>query len=240
VREESMLSDPEDLWAAADEAVNAQFVGANPRFTDPDYRVRRNVLASLSHAWRPGDPISTIDYSDAEHGVWADICRELSSRHERFACHEFLEAKDSLGLPTTRIPQLTEVSEWLKPLTGFHCLPVPGLVPARQFYGGYRQGRFYSTQFIRHYTMLLYTPEPDIVHELIGHGNHLASPAFADIYRLVGQAVERTQSDEALRFMSQVFWSTLELGVVQEKGEVKAYGAALEGYAEPQLLLAMG
>jgi phenylalanine-4-hydroxylase len=72
-----------------------------------------------------------------------------------------------------------------------------------------------------------YTPEPDIVHEIIGHANMLANPTFADLYEEAGKASVRASSDAALDFFSKVFWFTLEFGVVHEDGELKAYGAGL-------------
>jgi phenylalanine-4-hydroxylase len=71
------------------------------------------------------------------------------------------------------------------------------------------------------------TSEPDIIHEVIGHANQVADPAFARIYRLVGQAVHCPKSEEALRFLSQVFWFTMEFAVVEEHGELRAYNAGI-------------
>ncbi len=75
--------------------------------------------------------------------------------------------------------------------------------------------------------MPFYTPEPDIIHEIIGHANMLASDVFADLYEAAGRASLRAKSDEALEFFSRVFWFTLEFGVVMEGGEPRAYGAGL-------------
>ncbi len=75
--------------------------------------------------------------------------------------------------------------------------------------------------------MPFYTPEPDIIHEIIGHANGLASPVLADLYQAAGRASVRATSDEALEFFSRVFWFTLEFGVVWEDGELQTYGAGL-------------
>jgi phenylalanine-4-hydroxylase len=199
----------------------------HPGFADPIYRERRNEIASLSIGHKAGDPIPRIEYTDQEHEVWRVVARELRPKHERFGCEQFVAAMEELQLPTDHIPQLGEVTERLKPLTGFSYESVAGLAPVRDFYGAFRDRNFFSTQYIRHHSVPLYTPEPDIVHEVIGHANQIADPRFADIYEEVGKAVARTESSEALGFLSKVFWFTLEFGVVFEKGEPKAYGAGI-------------
>jgi phenylalanine-4-hydroxylase len=133
----------------------------------------------------------------------------------------------ALGLPHDHVPQLTEVSSLLEPITGFQYEPVPGLVSPWNFYGALGDGWFMSTQYIRHHSLPYYTPEPDVVHEVIGHANQLASPQFASLYRKVGEAVKRVHTDQAVQFLSRVFWFTIEFGVVREAGALKAYGAGI-------------
>ena len=52
------------------------------------------------------------------------------------------------------------------------------ILTSRAFLGNLRFDQFLSTQYIRHHTVPLYTPEPDIVHELVGHAATLADPAL--------------------------------------------------------------
>ncbi len=56
---------------------------------------------------------------------------------------------------------------------------------------------------------------------------HLASERLAELNRLVGEAVKRTRSAEALERLSRVYWFTIEFGVLREDGQVKAYGTGL-------------
>ena len=101
------------------------------------------------------------------------------------------------------------------------------------FYETLADGRFHSTQYIRHHSVPLYTPEPDVIHEVAGHGNCLASDRFAALYRAAGEAAKRVRSDAALEFISRVFWFSLEFGVLHEDGELKVYGAGiLSSYGE--------
>ena len=162
-----------------------------------------------------------------EDALWALVSRELRAKHEQYACAEYLAATDRLALRSDRVPQLGQVTGRLEWLTGFRLEPVPGLVPTRTFYAALAERRFLSTQYIRHHSVPFYTPEPDVVHELVGHANMLASPMFAALYQAAGCASRRAHTDAALEFFSRVFWFTLEFGVVWERDELRAYGAGL-------------
>ena len=212
---------------SADGTVTVTLGADHPGVADPSYRARRNAIASLAVSYQLGDPIPHAEYTDEEHAVWATVQRELPVKHEKYAVREFLDGAARLGLPTDRIPQLEEVSQLLEPLTGFRYYPAAGLVPLRDFYSVLADSRFYSTQYIRHHSVPLYTPEPDIVHEVIGHANTLASDRYAALYRAAGQAASRVRTESALEFVSKVFWFSLEFGVSYEGSELKTYGAGI-------------
>ena len=231
VFEEAQLYSP--VKQATDGSVTVELARDHPGASDPVYRARRNDIAAAALAWSPGEPAPAIAYSEAEQGVWRTVCRELAVKHERYACRAFREAAARLDLPADRIPGLDEVSARLEPLTGFRYVPAAGLVSPQQFYGGLADGVFHSTQYVRHHAEPLYTPEPDIVHEVIGHANLLADPQLAELSRLAGQAARRCRTDVALDFLGRVFWFTIEFGVVREAGEFRAYGAGiLSSYGE--------
>lgn len=229
--EEAQLYSP--VTTAEDGSVEVHLGEDHPGFHDARYRARRNAIAAAAVAWTPGDPLPRIVYAEEEDAVWRTVSRELHAKHERYACGEFLKAKAALGLPEDRVPQLDEVTAGLAPLTGFAYHPAPGLVPLREFYGSLGDGVFHSTQYVRHPSEPLYTPEPDVIHEVIGHGNLLASPRFAAIKREAGRAAQRVRTDAALQAIADVFWFTLEFGVLREDGELRAYGAGiLSSYGE--------
>jgi phenylalanine-4-hydroxylase len=199
----------------------------HPGATDPEYRERRAAIAAVGAAHVAGRPIPDVHYTAEEDEVWRVVSTELADKHRRLACEEYLRGAACLTLPTDRVPQLREVDERVAACTGFRILPVPGLVPSRTFYAALAGRTFLSTQYIRHHSVPFYTPEPDIIHEIIGHANMLASPRFADLYEAAGTASLRATSDEAMAFFSRVFWFTLEFGVVWERGELRTYGAGL-------------
>jgi phenylalanine-4-hydroxylase len=223
--EEAQLYSPVTL--DDDGKVEVQLGKDHPGFNDPAYRERRNKIAATAMAWTPGEPVPHVDYTEAEHEIWRLVSHDLHDKHLTYACREFLDGKQRLGLPVDRIPQLDEVTSTLRPLSGFSYLCAPGLVGLREFYGALAERRFYSTQYVRHPAQPLYTPEPDVIHEVIGHGNLLASHRFAEVKRLAGEAVRRVETDAAVQFIADVFWFSMEFGVVYEDGELKAYGAGI-------------
>src|ERR1700709_2596000 len=92
-----------------------------------------------------------------------------------------------------------------------------------------------TTRPVRPPSVPLYTREPDVLHEVFGHGNCLAHDRFARLYRVAGEAARRVETDAGLEFVSKVFWFSLEFGVVREEGEVRCYGAGLlSSYGEIQ------
>jgi phenylalanine-4-hydroxylase len=199
----------------------------HPGSTDLGYRARRAAIAAVGEAYRPGNPIPDVEYSPEEDDLWRVVSTELAHEHARHACREYQRGARALRLPLARVPQLREVDERVHALSGWHIQPVPGLVPTRVFYGSLAERRFLSTQYIRHHSVPYYTPEPDIVHEIVGHANMLASPVFADLYERAGRASTRARTDAELDRFSRVFWFTLEFGVVHEEGDLRAYGAGL-------------
>ncbi len=210
----------------------------HPGFGDPIYRARRDAIATLALDWharaRAGEPgpIPIAEYTEAEHEVWRTVWARLEPLHHERVVEDLLALQLEFPIDHQRIPQLAEVSRRLVERTGFRMVPVDGLVIPRRFFGSLHERVFLATQYVRHPSRPLYTPEPDVIHELVGHAATFAHPRLAEINRrfgavalAAGRAGERGR--EALARIERVYWFTLEFGLCEQRGELRAWGAGL-------------
>lgn len=198
----------------------------HPGFRDADYRRRRDEIARLALEYEEGTKAPLVDYTDEEQQVWRDVWEHLTPLHEERACQAYLQCASSLALRRDQVPQFREVNETLQRRSGFRLLPVAGLVSPRTFLEFLGRDIFLATQYMRHHSRPLYTPEPDVIHELVGHAAPFVHDDFVLLNRLFGKAIEG--ADEATELaLIRVYWWTIEFGVTREDGELKAYGAGL-------------
>ena len=198
----------------------------HPGANDPAYRDRRNYIASLAKNFRDTGVITDVDYTDEEQGVWLSVAGQLEDLHQQRASQFYLDAKRDLGFSNDRIPQLTDMNRRLRELTGFRLAPIEGLVDTRAFLSWLSFRTMLSTQYIRHHSKPEYTPEPDIVHEAIGHIPTFTNKNFADYSQFIGHGA-RIANDRQLEELGRLYWFTVEFGLKEEDGGIKAYGAGL-------------
>ncbi|POM25902.1 Phenylalanine-4-hydroxylase [Actinomadura rubteroloni] len=188
---------------------------------------RRAEIRETIAGHRAGEPLPHVGYTGEEDALWREVMTELHRLHPSVACGRYLRAAERMPLPVGGVPSLASVSGDLRARTGFELLPAEDLVPAREFYAAFADGRFSSTMYLRCPAVPLYSPDPDVLHELVGHAVMLGDPLFADLYRLFGETVRRVRAPDTVQAISKVFWFTMETGLVDENGEPRAYGAAL-------------
>ena len=221
---EEILIPPAVHAGGADELV--QLDPDHPGFRDAAYRERRNAIARLAFEYRPGDPAPLVSYTEEEQEVWRRIWENLSPLHVSSAVREWRSAADALALDTRRVPQLAEVNDRFRGLAEVQMLPVGGLISARGFLSALGRGVFLSTQYMRHHSRPLYTPEPDVVHELVGHATSFLAPEIVHLSRLFGE-VAASSDPAGVERLERVYWYTLEFGLAREGDDVRAYGAGL-------------
>lgn len=134
-----------------------------------------------------GQEIPDINYSKEEHQLWTQIYAKLAHLHKKAMSQRFLRHSEELNKELhleKRIPQLRELSSYLHSRTGFRIKPTHGILSQREFLNAFAFKLFCSTQYLRNVKNPDYTPEPDIVHEIVGHVPMFADPDIAVIYSL--------------------------------------------------------
>jgi phenylalanine-4-hydroxylase len=221
-----------DLDAFTHKTLDAgeQLESDHPGFTDPVYRTRRDMIVKNARNFRTGERLPFVEYSTAETETWGKVYDELKKRHPLYTCEEYRSILDELEgvrlYSRNRIPQLQELNDWLKSKTGWILRPVTGLLSARDFLNGLAVKCFHSTQYIRHHSKPFYTPEPDVIHELMGHVPMLGDKDFADLSHDIGLA-SLGASDSDIKRLATCYWFSVEFGLVKQNNKRMAYGAGL-------------
>ncbi|KAI9341656.1 aromatic amino acid hydroxylase [Obelidium mucronatum] len=128
----------------------------------------------------------------SEIKTWGAVFNKLVKLYETNACkeHRFVFPNrnsliqrglkqlliENCGFNENNIPQIADVSKFVKECTGWTVRPVAGLLSSRDFFNAFA------------FRKPLYTPEPDVCHEILGHVALYCDPDFADFAQELGLA----------------------------------------------------
>ncbi len=211
---------------------NEELASDHPGFNDETYRKRREEIVHISNSYNIQDceNIPIVNYTEEEKRVWKLMWEKLIPLQRKHACDEVLENMDifikDVGFRSDEIPQIKDVSNYLRKKTNTIFRPVGGLLSQREFLNGLAFRVFHSTQYLRHHSKPLYTPEPDIVHEILGHAILFANKDFADFSQEIGLA-SLAASDEDIKKIGTIYWFTIEFGLCLQNKQKKIYGAGI-------------
>jgi len=212
----------------------AELEADHPGFSDAAYRERRRRIVEAAASFRHGQEIPRVAYTPEEVATWGVVYAKLRGFTREYAVDTYNailpDMERHCGYGERSVPQLQDISDFLRQRTGFTLRPVGGLLSARDFLNGLAFRVFFSTQYIRHHSRPLYTPEPDIVHELMGHAPMFADADFADFSHEIGLA-SLGASDEDIKKLATCYWFSVEFGLCLAEGgragDRRAYGAGL-------------
>ena len=175
-----------------------------------------------------------MEYTETERATWAAALHQLRDLYPTYACQEFNRSFPKFRFTEDHVPQLEDISSVIHEETGWQIRPTSGLMHPRDFLNGLAFKTFHSTQYVRHHTNPEYTPEPDVIHELLGHVTMLTDPVFCKLMHCIGLA-SLGASEKQIRHLTKVYFYSVEYGVVYEGSDIKAFGAGiLSSYGELQ------
>lgn len=199
----------------------------HPGIKDVLYVKRRQQLFHLARQYRLNqNDFPLVDYTSEEHILWKTISEKLASLHEEKAAPLYLAGKRILSIKTSAMPQLAELNRMLQQAYNIKLIPAEGLLSSRSFHHYLYQRYMPCTLFLRHPADPLYTPEPDAVHDLIGHVPPLTNSTYADLMQLIGHGVKLADEKQLIAW-SRVYWFAIEFGLIEAKNDIKILGAGL-------------
>jgi phenylalanine-4-hydroxylase len=199
----------------------------HPGEGDATYIARRQALSGLVASVDSfGSELPNVQYTAEENGVWRAVMDRLSGLHETYAASTYLEGFRRLGMSASRPPAPGALATELNRETGFGLVLTDGLLDPRVFLTHLGNRRQPCTVYLRHGSRPDYTPEPDLVHEAVGHAPMLTDANAARLNELIGRAAAHA-SPRQLEALLRLYWFTLEFGLVEERSGLRAYGAGL-------------
>ena len=162
-------------------------------------------------------------YTPEDHACWRFIMRVSKSFFKTHAHPLYLAGLEITGIPTERIPLVSEMDEALQKM-GWRAVAINGFIPPSIFL------EFQSLKILpiacdmRKIENLGYTPSPDIVHEAAGHAPIVCDPHYRSYLEAYGQVARNAiLSKEDLKLYDAIF----DLSEIKENPKATADEIAL-------------
>ena len=199
----------------------------HPGRHDPAYVRRRKMFFYLARDLRLRQfDTPALPYAAAEQELWCALYKRLNDLHQLHAASIVLDGKEALKLSAQSIPQLCELEQLLQRRTGVRLVSAEGLLHGKIYFDYWSKRVMPCTLFLRHESAPGYTPEPDIVHDVVGHVPPLMNPEYVDLIELLGKS-STLLSPAELEALVRLYWFTVEFGMIREQGQLKILGAGI-------------
>ena len=182
------------------------------------------------------------------HQSWAELVSRQQQQKSRFACRQYLQGEQTFEIQGDFIPDYYLLNARIYQQTGWQLATVSQIIPAHIFFHCHSRRFFPVTTFMRPLGTD-YLEEPDIGHDIAGHVATFTIPEVAYVMNQHGLANERVQKEkhermllarseeerqaieseaqELLMLAGRIYWFTVEFGLIQEAGQLRAFGAGI-------------
>lgn len=166
-------------------------------------------------------------FSEEQNAVWRELYARQLPNVQKFACREYLEGFELLGLPSETIPQLKDLNAVITPRTGWSTVRTTvRYLDAVPWYHHFAKRQFLITDYMRGRHELDFTPEPDMFHDIFGHLPFMALPQYTALQDLFAPAFLQA-TDAQRENIKRLAWFSTEFGLIREQDEIKIFGAGL-------------
>ena len=167
-------------------------------------------------------------YTREDRKVWRLLFDRQYPKLEKSASSAHLKGLEMIGFRADYIPNFSKINTVLKRKTDWQLAVVPGIVPDYTFFELMAHKHFPATTWLRKLSELDYLEEPDMFHDVFAHVPLLANKYFAAFLKAISEiGLSYCGNEWAIERIARIYWFSVEFGLIQEKEELKIYGAGI-------------
>ena len=168
------------------------------------------------------------NYTAEDLQVWKILFDRQMQNLKGKVCEDFIRALETVKFTREKIPDFSEVNSILGNETGWGLQVVPCISAQKEFFELLAQKKFTATCWLRTMEQLDYLEEPDMFHDVFAHVPLLSNIAYCSFFEGIGKlALKHIDDPFAVELLGKIYWFTIEFGLIEEKNDLKIYGAGI-------------
>jgi phenylalanine-4-hydroxylase len=168
------------------------------------------------------------EFTQKEHETWARLYKTQIRILENLAHPLYYEMLPCIGITESHIPNIEVLNNNLKRISGMEIYFHNETIVGKDFFLKLSKKLFPSTLYIRDLESLDYLTEPDIFHDIFGHGPFLADKKIVEIIYLCGKiGIQCIENRISSKFIGRLYWYTIEFGLIYDKSGLRIYGGGI-------------